>query len=519
MSAILPIGPAPRIAGPYTASAGQTNFTFGFALIGAEDLAVQTAPADNPLTWTTHTWLADYTLTTAPPLVEGGTVVFNAGLAAGTRVRVLGSALIANTQDPLPAGKVDSVLLNRFFDRTTIWAQELRRDLERILPFIEYADIEAVGWTPILAVVADGERRVMRVSDWTGGFGPKPPVGVYLGETGLVANVALATDIRGPRSVGGVPPLGTAFNSLLATDIALLDIPEEVDAFETAGHTVLGFGGARYVRFHMTTPGGLQSEDGSWWKLAEDQRVNVAMFGADMTGATFSDAAWAAFWAWLIASPTSPPDFAGWGMRKGWVGKGIVKVENGLPTMDVRSLEVEGGGPFSTVIAYHSDSGVMLDFAVNLWLRLKNMTLRHVATDPDRSTWTCTAIRRSGVNGGNHFKLENIRFEGFAYGDRQTGAGNGDRNLWDTVHFVDTRTCIYGRTSQAVVNNFRNMSFYGKIERAYDIAGYGHTKIDTGSNIIDGTLLYLGNGSGLWGADVEHQGRQHEGRVSQSRRP
>lgn len=63
------------------------------------------------------------------------------------------------------------------------------------------------GWSPILAVVVDGSRRVLRVIGWVGGQGDTPPVGKYLGPSGFVATAAAATDIRGaagtPGSGGG----------------------------------------------------------------------------------------------------------------------------------------------------------------------------------------------------------------------------------------------------------------------------------------------------------------------------
>ena len=54
------------------------------------------------------------------------------------------------------------------------------------------------GWTPVFAVVADGERRVQRVVDWTGGSGTKPATGKYVGTGGFVDAIADGVDIRGP---------------------------------------------------------------------------------------------------------------------------------------------------------------------------------------------------------------------------------------------------------------------------------------------------------------------------------
>jgi len=64
------------------------------------------------------------------------------------------------------------------------------------------------GWSPVFASVADGERRVLMVSNWTGGTGELPPIGLFVGSTGLVADVADAVDVRGkegPQGAQGVP--------------------------------------------------------------------------------------------------------------------------------------------------------------------------------------------------------------------------------------------------------------------------------------------------------------------------
>lgn len=64
-------------------------------------------------------------------------------------------------------------------------------------------DPGANGWTPVLAVVVDGDRRVQRVVDWTGGAGTKPATGSYVGPLGLEAAIGDATNIRGPAGASG----------------------------------------------------------------------------------------------------------------------------------------------------------------------------------------------------------------------------------------------------------------------------------------------------------------------------
>ena len=59
------------------------------------------------------------------------------------------------------------------------------------------------GWTPVLATVSDGERRVHQVIDWVGGTGDKPATGLYIGVDGLQANIADGVDIRGPQGPAG----------------------------------------------------------------------------------------------------------------------------------------------------------------------------------------------------------------------------------------------------------------------------------------------------------------------------
>jgi len=66
------------------------------------------------------------------------------------------------------------------------------------------------GWTPEFSVVSDTVRRVLQVSDWTGGGGSKPATGQYVGATGFVSAIADAVDIRGP--VGQTGGTGGAGN-------------------------------------------------------------------------------------------------------------------------------------------------------------------------------------------------------------------------------------------------------------------------------------------------------------------
>ena len=69
--------------------------------------------------------------------------------------------------------------------------------------------IEAEGsWQPVMCVIADGPRLVLKITSWTGGQGLSPAAPVYLGPTGYVADVGSAVNLRGPQGLQGLPGSG-----------------------------------------------------------------------------------------------------------------------------------------------------------------------------------------------------------------------------------------------------------------------------------------------------------------------
>lgn len=60
-----------------------------------------------------------------------------------------------------------------------------------------------VGWSPVLAIVTDDERRVLQVTEWTGGTGTPPDSPVYIGADGFTDVLADAVDIRGQAGADG----------------------------------------------------------------------------------------------------------------------------------------------------------------------------------------------------------------------------------------------------------------------------------------------------------------------------
>lgn len=63
------------------------------------------------------------------------------------------------------------------------------------------------GWSPTLAIEADGARRVVKVAGWQGGEGAPPAINKYVGAAGLVDDIAAAVDVRGPIGLEGWSPV------------------------------------------------------------------------------------------------------------------------------------------------------------------------------------------------------------------------------------------------------------------------------------------------------------------------
>ena len=70
----------------------------------------------------------------------------------------------------------------------------------------------ATGWSPRLAVVNDGYRRVLQIVGWVGGIGSPPGHGQYIGPSGLVNTATEAVDI------GSGVPTGGAVGQVLVKD-------------------------------------------------------------------------------------------------------------------------------------------------------------------------------------------------------------------------------------------------------------------------------------------------------------
>lgn len=78
------------------------------------------------------------------------------------------------------------------------------------------------GWSPVLATITDGARRVLQVVSWAGGTGTPPASGDYVGPTGLTAVLASAIDVRGPAGADGTGSTPNAFQTFVVNGVSLV---------------------------------------------------------------------------------------------------------------------------------------------------------------------------------------------------------------------------------------------------------------------------------------------------------
>jgi hypothetical protein len=110
-----------------------------------------------------------------------------------------------------------------------------------------------LGWSPVLAVVSDGARRVLQVTGWLGGSGTAPATGLYVGATQYESNIANGVDISGGGGEAVVleVPSGLINGSNATFTSAFAFVPESVqvvsnglllkrvDEFNTSGSVTI----------------------------------------------------------------------------------------------------------------------------------------------------------------------------------------------------------------------------------------------------------------------------------------
>lgn len=146
------------------------------------------------------------------------------------------------------------------------------------------------GWTPVLAVVEDGQRRVLQVTRWVGGSGPKPESDLYLGKDGFVKRIEDATDIRGPAGAGlNTSPFGASDAALRQFIIGIINTTAGGTVSPLEGYKIADEDSASTVKYYGYT----KAESSKWYILKVDNTTDPITYRHTNTGAANYAAAWA----------------------------------------------------------------------------------------------------------------------------------------------------------------------------------------------------------------------------------
>jgi hypothetical protein len=113
----------PRVQ--YTATGGQTNFTFPWAQFAQTDIVVYQTPVNTTAMDSTNllTYVTNYTVTINAPPAVGGTVTLNVPANAGDIITLIRNMPEARLINYLDGGQFSATQLNTDLDRTVMMAQ------------------------------------------------------------------------------------------------------------------------------------------------------------------------------------------------------------------------------------------------------------------------------------------------------------------------------------------------------------------------------------------------------------
>ena len=153
--------------------------------------------------------------------------------------------------------------------------------LQSTLQSVVDAGQGVAGWSPELTVESDGARRVLQVTDWTGGGGTKPATGDYVGASGLVSDIANAIDIRGDTGATG----DSAYDEWLA----LGNTGTEQDFIDDVSAQAVSATSA-----NVTAAQAAEDKAEKWAEEVEDTPVEAGKYSALHHSAKAADSATAA---------------------------------------------------------------------------------------------------------------------------------------------------------------------------------------------------------------------------------
>lgn len=235
--------------------------------------------------------MAERQLGNVPDILESD--VFNTGmnvvLSMGGRFRDIASMLLRNaiskaiihgeTRDPADSDQVAG--LTQYWINTTTKERFISINGEDWVNVTASGTAEGgSGWSPLLSIESDNDRRVLKVVDWTGGGGTKPAINQYLGATGFDTDISNGVDIRGIQGLRGIQGIaGDAGNNAWTPTLAI-----EADNARRVMKVVdwTGGGGTKPAINQYLTSSGFDADIAN----AVDIRGAAGEDGADGTGSS-----------------------------------------------------------------------------------------------------------------------------------------------------------------------------------------------------------------------------------------
>jgi len=215
-----------------------------------------------------------------------------------------------------------------------------------------------------------------------------------------------------------------------------------------------------------------------------------------VTGATYSIdlAAINAALLYLSGSRISPPTLAGYGLGKILVPRGKYMINGEISVASPLGVKFVGEGMFESVFVYTLSSGNMVNVTTHIAFQFEDMGFFNDTSDP-RASWTSVGFNLNPTGGGKLFTMINCYTSKFNIVVNVAGAVNNDEFTFQRVFVADPKTFLYARNSQAVINTITSCTFFGTIDRVFDVSGFGYTTWTSCNIVQSGTFLYLANGN------------------------
>ena len=213
--------------------------------------------------------------------------------------------------------------------------------------------------------------------------------------------------------------------------------------------------------------------------------ISVKDFGAVGDGVADDTDAFQAAYNALAANRVSP-----FGTGKIYIPRGNYLINGTVALTSAISTIFVGDGPDASQIIRTVDTGDLFVIGTYVYLEFADIGFRH-RTISARTTWTNNCFNLSGTGGGREFCLRRVETDKFNRVISFRGAvGNEDTNYFEGCTFNQFKTFLYVRNSQSVVNKAVQCTWFGYVDRVFDIGGFGYTHIDTGNVVQSGSFIY-----------------------------